>query len=206
MECRICLGGERTETMLVPCKCRGTAAYVHDTCLRTYFSYYPDRLCRVCHEHMQHPWMDTERNFLCATVILVWAAILLTLSHVPFVVKLISFIGIAVLLVVHVRRRQLTYTATGLLVAVSFLLVTTEAEHLLATVFLAMGLLALATLCLFMPIETLFLVMVVALALSYSVFLLCMVAMRTDPAFTSLLLLVIAAFWLVFLRPAPAVA
>ena len=206
MECRICLGDERTETMLIPCRCRGTAAYVHDACLRTYFSYYPDRLCRVCHERMEHPWMDTERNFLCATIILVWSAILLTLSQVPFVVKLISFLGISVLLVVHVRRRQLTYSATALLVAVSLLLVTTEAEHLLATVFLAMGLLALATLCLFMPIETLLLVMVVSLALSYSVFLLCMVAMRTDPAFTSLLLLVIAAFWLVFLRPSPAVA
>ena len=191
--------------MLAPCRCRGTSAYVHDTCLRTYFSYYPDRLCRVCHERMEHPWMDTERNFLCATILLVWAAVLLTLSQVPLVLKILSFLGIVGLLLVHIRRRDLTYSTTGVLLAVSFLLVATEPQHLLATVFLAMGLLALATLCLFMPIETLFLVMVLALAMSYSVFVLCMVALRTDPAFTGLLLLVIAAFWLVFLRPGPVV-
>ena len=203
MECRICLGGERTETMLVPCKCRGTAAYVHDTCLRTYFSYYPDRLCRVCRERMEHPWMDTERSILCAGIILLWAAGLLTLSQVPILVKGLSFLGLFSLLVLQVQRKQLTYVATLLLIAVSLLLVATDPRHLLTTVFLAMGLLTIATLCLFMPIETLFLVMVIGLAMSYTVFLLCMVALRTDPAFTSLLLVILAGVWLVVARPTP---
>lgn len=48
MECRICLDSDQPETMLSPCQCRGTAAYVHQRCLERYFQFYPDGICRVC--------------------------------------------------------------------------------------------------------------------------------------------------------------
>lgn len=187
--------------MLVPCGCRGTSAYVHSHCLRTYFAYYPDRICRVCHERMGHPWVDAERNTLCAFVILVWAAILLALSTVPFLVKVITYVGITALVLFHARRKQLTYEVTAILLAMSVLLFVTEPQYLPQTVFLASGLLILLTLCLFMPVETVFLILVVCLAMTYSIFFLFMIAVRTDPAFTGLLLLAMAVFWLVFLRP-----
>jgi hypothetical protein len=85
--------------------------------------------------------------------------------------------------------------------ATSGLLFLTDPQYLLQTVFLSATLLILAVLFLFVPIETLCFIMVVTLAIAYSVLLTFAVAMRTDPAFTSLFLLALATFWLVFLRP-----
>lgn len=48
MECRLCLDGSDPDTMLQPCQCRGTMAFVHRRCLNAYFQYYPDGVCRVC--------------------------------------------------------------------------------------------------------------------------------------------------------------
>ena len=48
MECRICLESDDPETMIQPCQCRGTSAYVHQRCLERYFHFYPDGICRVC--------------------------------------------------------------------------------------------------------------------------------------------------------------
>lgn len=201
MECRICFGDEHPETMLVPCRCRGTSAYVHDRCLRTYFSYYPDRVCRVCHERMGHPWIDTERNVICATTLLVWSAVLLALSTVPVVVKILAYGALTGLLVFHGQRKQLTYEATLACLFLSGLLFLTDPVFLPQTVFLAAGLLMLMTLCIFVPVETVFLVIVFSLALTYSVLLTFAVAIKTDPAFTGLFLLVMVVFWLVFVRP-----
>lgn len=201
MECRICFGDEHPETMLMPCRCRGSSAYVHDHCLRTYFSYYPDRVCRVCHERMGHPWMDTERNFVCATTLLVWAAVLLALSTVPVAIKILAYIALTTLLLFHVRRKQLTYETTLACLAVSGLLFLSDPVFLPQTIFLSCGLLMLLTLCLFVPVETVLLVLVFTLALTYSLVLTFAVAMRTDPAFTGLFLLMMVVFWLVFVRP-----
>jgi hypothetical protein len=150
---------------------------------------------------MEHPWMDRERTFLCAVCLLVWAAILVALSTVSFATKLLAYILVTALVCFHVKHRQLSYEATFVVFALSGLLVATDPVYLPQTVFLAVALFALSILCLMMPIETLFLIIVLSLAITYSVFFLFMVALRTDPAFTGLLLLVLAVFWMVFLRP-----
>ena len=54
-ECRICLGDDDPETMIQPCQCRGTIAFVHRRCLDAYIQYYPDGVCRVCHQNMLSP-------------------------------------------------------------------------------------------------------------------------------------------------------
>jgi integral membrane sensor domain MASE1 len=87
------------------------------------------------------------------------------------------------------------------ILAVSSILFLTEPQYLPQTVFLAAALLILLTLCMFMPVETIFLIIVFCLAMTYSILFLLMVAVRTDPAFTGLLLSVVAIFWLVFVRP-----
>jgi len=202
MECRICFGTDHPETMHTPCRCTGTSAYIHDSCLRTYISYYPDRLCRVCHGSMEHPWIDFERNITCATVILVWAAILLSVSSVSLFTKTICLAGLLCVLVHHVRRKQLSYTVTiGALAATMFLYLS-DPLYLPQTLCLIGALLVLATLFLFVPIETMFLVLVIGLAFAYTLLLTMAVALRTDPAFTSLTLLVLSTLWLLILRPA----
>jgi hypothetical protein len=201
MECRICFGDDRPETMRIPCRCRGTSAYVHEDCLRTYFSYYPDRICRVCQYSMGYPTVDTERNFVCATLLLVWAATLLALSTVPIVCKVLAYVTLTLLLIFHVRRNQLTYEATFACLSVTGLLFMTEPQHLPQTVFLSMGLWMILTLCLFMPPDALVLIFLLILGFAYSVLLTLAIAVRTDPAFTALFLLSICSGWIVFLRP-----
>lgn len=195
------MSDEHPETMLVPCRCRGTAAYVHDRCLRTYFAYYPDRICRVCHERMEHPWVDRERTFVCALLLLLWSAILVALSVAPVGVKLLTYCIVAALVVFHAQRRQLTYETTLLCLAASALLAVADPQYLVQMVFLTAGLLALATLCLFIPVEMVFLVIVMTLAITYSILLMIALASKTDPAFTALAVVAMGAFWLVFLRP-----
>jgi hypothetical protein len=202
MECRICFGTDHPETMHSPCRCSGTSAYIHDSCLRTYLSYYPDRRCRVCHGSMEHPLVDLERNLLCAAILLAWAGILLSVSAVSPFTKLVCLIGLLCVLVHHVRRKQLSYTITiGAIAATAFLYMS-DPLYLPQTLCLIGVLLVLATLFLFVPIETMFLVLVVGLAFAYTLLLTLAVAIRSDPAFTSLFLLVMSTLWLVIVRPA----
>jgi hypothetical protein len=54
MQCRYCFGDEDVETMITPCLCRGTSQYTHQSCLQRYFTYYPDRMCRICNTRMEY--------------------------------------------------------------------------------------------------------------------------------------------------------
>lgn len=202
MECRICLGDDSPSTMLVPCRCRGTSAYIHDHCLRTYMSYYPDRLCRVCREPMRHPWIDIERTFICASSLLLWVGILVGYSTSPLPLRVLAVMVLAGLIVYHAKHQSLTYESTFVFIVGSGFLVVSDPMLLPQTVFLMAALMMLATVCLFVPAQTLILVLVCLLLMIYSILLLLAVALRTDAAFTSLTLLAIAAAWLAVARPA----
>lgn len=201
MECRICLGDAGSETMFVPCRCRGTSAYVHDSCLRTYFRYYPDRICRVCHELMEHPWVDRERALVCALLLLLWSAILVALSTAPIGLKTLTYTLIVTIVLFHLRYRQLSYATTLLCITASGLLAFADPQYLMQMVFLTMGLLMLATLCIFIPLETVFLVIVTCLGLLYSLLLILALASKSDPAFTGLGLMGLGVLWIAGLRP-----
>jgi hypothetical protein len=54
MQCRYCFGDDNDETMISPCRCRGTSQFSHRSCLDRYFTYYPDRICRVCDTTMEY--------------------------------------------------------------------------------------------------------------------------------------------------------
>ena len=202
MECRICLGDDRPSTMLVPCKCRGTSAYIHEHCLRTYISYYPDRLCRVCREPMRHPWIDLERTFICASSLLLWVGILAGQSTISLPLRTLAVLVLTGLILYHAKHQTLTYEATMICVVGSSFLMVSDPMFLPQTVFLIAAVMMLATICLFIPAQTLILVLVCLLLMVYSLLLLLAVALRTDAAFTSLTLLAIAAAWLAVVRPA----
>jgi hypothetical protein len=63
MTCRICLSDESPETFVSPCRCVGTSSYIHEECLTTYLSYYPDRVCRVCLTQIDNP-ADSMLSYL----------------------------------------------------------------------------------------------------------------------------------------------
>jgi hypothetical protein len=200
MECRICFGTDHPETMHRPCRCTGTSAYIHDSCLRTYISYYPDRLCRVCHGSMEHPWIDFERNLICAAILLAWGGILLSISAVSPFTKALCLVGLLCVLVHHVRRKQLSYLITFGAIAATAFLYLSDPLYLPQTLCLIGVILVLSTLFLFVPIETMFLVLVVGLAFTYTLLLTMAVALRTDPAFTSLFFLLTATLWMIVIH------
>ena len=201
MECRICLQSDRQESMLRPCQCRGTSAYIHEQCLRTYLHYYPDRLCRVCHEPMEHPQMDIEQNVICSIIVSVWSFILLELSTMAFPYKLLCMASLLGLVLHHALRRQLSYGIVAVCILSSALMVMTEPDVILQTVILVYALLGIAALCYFLSVDTLFVVLVIGFALMYSILLTLVIASRSDPAFTSLFLIAVTVFWLAFVRP-----
>lgn len=203
MECRICLQSDRQESMLRPCQCRGTSAYIHEHCLRTYLHYYPDRLCRVCHEPMEHPRMDIEQNVICSIIVIVWSCILLELSTMAFPYKLLCIATLAALVVHHALRKQLSYGIVAVCLLSSGLMAMTAPDVILQTVILVYALLGIAALCYFLSADMLFFVILIGLALTYSILLTLAVATRSDPAFTSLFLIAVTVFWLAFVRPVP---
>lgn len=84
MQCRICF--EEGGDLLIPCRCRGTSAHIHRTCLLEYIRHYPDRICRVC----QCPMMPITdpRDFVLMVFIVFLMGVLLLLSHIRLIAKI----------------------------------------------------------------------------------------------------------------------
>lgn len=51
--CRICFGTDAQDTMISPCNCRGSSAYIHQECYDRYMEHFPDGICRVCSADMR---------------------------------------------------------------------------------------------------------------------------------------------------------
>uniref|UniRef100_A0A1Y1LE52 Uncharacterized protein n=1 Tax=Photinus pyralis TaxID=7054 RepID=A0A1Y1LE52_PHOPY len=47
--CRICYDGDKTEPIITPCKCKGSVAFVHRTCLEKWLAESNLTSCEVCH-------------------------------------------------------------------------------------------------------------------------------------------------------------
>lgn len=112
MSCRICMGDESPETFLSPCQCTGTSAYIHLDCLNTYFTYYPDRICRVCMTEMEgsaDPWLSYAMIALLGVTI--------TYSGVDFPVKLGLSLSILALVVYYAKNNLFNDTVVSFLFA-----------------------------------------------------------------------------------------
>ena len=153
---------------------------------------------------MEHPWIDIERNVSCATILFVWALVLLGLSQIALSLKLLCLAVLGALLLFHVKRRYLSYETTFACLIASGFLYAADPRVLPQSILLVYALLLMASVCLFMSIEAFLLFLVFGLAITYSALLTISIAARTDPAFTGLFLLALTTFWLTFLRPATA--
>jgi len=108
MQCRICFEDGDETTLVTPCRCRGSSAYIHQTCLDRYIQYYPDRICRVCHEEfpVSASQMDVGLCWILTTCLLAT----LLVSQVRIIMKLFLFgVGISVCAYL-LHRRLLTST------------------------------------------------------------------------------------------------
>ncbi|KAK9889535.1 hypothetical protein WA026_006890 [Henosepilachna vigintioctopunctata] len=55
--CRICYDADSREELITPCRCKGTVAYVHRSCLETWLAEANATNCELCHQTFQ-----TERT------------------------------------------------------------------------------------------------------------------------------------------------
>lgn len=54
-QCRICYDGPSEESLIVPCKCKGSLKFVHESCLKIWFSNSAyDGMCETCHHDYDH--------------------------------------------------------------------------------------------------------------------------------------------------------
>lgn len=107
MQCRICF--EEGGDLVVPCQCRGTASYIHRTCLEQYIHYYPDRICRVCRTHFNY--YDQPREVFLGWFLMVVLTFLLFFSSSKLIVKLILFLATSLLYLYFLRRNLFDITS-----------------------------------------------------------------------------------------------
>jgi len=115
MQCRYCFGEEDPETMLAPCRCRGTSQYAHEACLQRYLQYYPDRVCRVCNTPLEYE--RTLDRLLPCLVVPILTSMLMS-SETPPATKFVLFLGLLGLSALFALTAVMT---SGLLVACGML-------------------------------------------------------------------------------------
>lgn len=101
MQCRYCFGTEDGEPMVAPCLCRGTSQFTHESCLQRYFTYYPDRACRVCNARMEYV-STIERVLPCIFVPLLTSLVMISAISPPAKVMLVlGGLGLSALFAMH---------------------------------------------------------------------------------------------------------
>lgn len=91
--CRICFGTDGRETMLSPCNCRGSSAFIHQECYERYLEHFPDGVCRVCNARMnvvENPEVGLALGSLVLSVIVLNNAV------VPPIIKGVFLAGYAI--------------------------------------------------------------------------------------------------------------
>ena len=112
MPCRICLEDAPPETMMTPCKCSGTSAYIHPECLTLYFGHYPDRLCRVCRTEMEGP-----SDPLLSVLMFGLLGLSITYSAVPLMTKLGLSVALMGMTVYYAKKQLFNNTVAAFLIA-----------------------------------------------------------------------------------------
>jgi len=93
--CRICFSTEDPESLVSPCECRGSSAFIHEECLNEYLEHFPDGICRVCLVKMR---VQVNPEIGTALAALMLSAIILNNAAIPLVVKFSLLIASAVLI------------------------------------------------------------------------------------------------------------
>lgn len=112
MTCRICLEDQTPETLVTPCRCSGTSAYIHIECLESYFTYYPDRICRVCRTEM-----EGLPSPVLSIVVFTLLGMTITYSAVPLMTKLGLSLALMTLTVFYSKKKLFNDTVSSFLLA-----------------------------------------------------------------------------------------
>lgn len=184
MQCRICFEDGDAITLVTPCNCRGSSAYIHQACLDRYIQYYPDRICRVCRGHF--PPVETPMEVGLCWVLFLGMAIALLVSQVTLPVKIFLF-GLGFFLCAYLLHRRLLDSTPMTFIAILAILILPGGHSLAMTTWLVViGILAvLYTLARQIPPFLLLSIVVTLMLAGYAAFLTTFAYHALDsPAFT----------------------
>lgn len=122
--CRICFGTDAQETMISPCNCRGSSAYIHQDCYERYLEHFPDGLCRVCMSEMQMPDIVHPPGLAIGSLVL--AAIILNNATVSNTVRLALLVGFGGVIHVLNSRGLLTKRFVTIAAGLTMLLLSAQ--------------------------------------------------------------------------------
>jgi hypothetical protein len=93
--CRICFSNENPESLVSPCVCTGSSAFIHEECLDRYLEHFPDGICRVCLVKMR---VQVNPEIGTALAAFMLSAIIINNAAIPLVVKFSFLVSSAVLI------------------------------------------------------------------------------------------------------------
>lgn len=202
-QCRICLDTENPESMITPCMCRGTSAYIHEECFRRYIEYYPDRICRVCHYRVPGEMVVFHADTVVFLCMAIWMVMLLFLSPVAEHYKVLYFL----MLIGVLGFANLTHAfrgAFGICVTVlSFLF--TFLDPLIAVQAVAFfGLLGIiGVMFLYIPPEVMLMFVTILLVGSYSIIIVSFFALKQDVYLTAFMVPFMLILWACVIQARP---
>lgn len=201
-QCRICLDTEHPDSMITPCMCSGTSAYIHEACFQRYLEYYPDRVCRVCKYHVPgEPAYSLDHFvFVCMAV---WMICLLMMSSVAEhfkVLYLFMFLGVlAFSLLANVFRAIFGIA----MIVVSFLFTFLQPIEAVQCV-LFFGLTAIIGVMFFyIPPEVMLMFVTILLAGAYSIAIVSFFALSQDSYLTACVIPFMILLWACVIRARP---
>lgn len=202
-QCRICLDTENPETMVSPCMCRGTAAYIHEACLQRYFEFYPDGYCRVCNYSMCVPSAKHILDIVIFGLMVSWLVLLLFLSPIPGHFKILYFFMlISVLSLSQLTTNLRSVICLGLMLVSSIFAMLSTAHAVQFT--LLFGLLAsIGVMFLYIPAEMMLIFVTILLAGSYSTMMVVFFTLNQDAYLTGFFVPILILLWMCVIRARP---
>jgi len=133
MQCRICFEDGDANTLVTPCRCSGSSAYIHQACLDRYIQYYPDRICRVCRD--EFPVSESPVDVGLCWILTVCMISALTISQVRLMVKLFLF-GIGICVCAYLLSRRLISSTPLVFISILALLILPGGHSMAMTMWL----------------------------------------------------------------------
>jgi hypothetical protein len=199
-QCRICLDTEHPHSMISPCMCSGTSAYIHEACLLRYFDYFPDRICRVCHAVMAGRETFYVADRIVFRSMSLWMMFLLCLSSVENRFKILYLLLlVAVSFLTNSIRGIIGLVLTGL--SIVFALVTPEISVQLIVLLGVLG--TFGVMCLYIPMDVMLVFVSILLCGTYTIFITMFFAMNQDSYLNAFFVPFILLLWVCVIRARP---
>ena len=178
--------------------CKGSAEFIHKTCLEEYIRHFPDGVCRVCLKYMT-PEQDTY-ELISQTLLYLWLTFLLSISEIPAQMKLVYFImTIALIIFVHVRK-FFTYPVILFTFSISFFIIFVNPLDVVKLVPILGTAMMIATMAHYIPPEYLCMIVAIVLTSVYATLGMLFVATHTDIYMTGYFIGFVSLFWYTCVR------